>query len=115
MSTSRFAARLARLEAQIQQEIDHLWDRLPDSELEAMANGDPAALARFRQAIYAVGSRLRSHHAPGCFSPERLYRRGEDLENERARQPAAVATVHASGEANPCNGRKDLEEARPRT
>jgi hypothetical protein len=62
MRTSRITARLTRLEVQIQQEIDHLWASLPDSELEAMATGDPTAIARFRQAIYAVGSRLRSHH-----------------------------------------------------
>ena len=68
MSTARFAARLAQLEAQIQQEIDQLWDRLPDSELEAMANGHPAAIERFRQAIYDVGSRLRSRHEQGCPS-----------------------------------------------
>jgi len=65
MSTARFAARLAQLEAQIQQVIDQLWDRLPDSELEAMANGHPAAIERFRQAIDAVGSGLRSRHDQG--------------------------------------------------
>ena len=99
MSTSRFAIRLTRLEAQIQQEIDSLWDRFPDSELEALANGDLAAFARFRQAIYAVGSRLRSHHEQGCFSLECPSRCGEALKKKRARQPAAVAA----------------EEARPRT
>ena len=68
MSTARFAARLARRAAQIPQEIDHLGERRPDSELEAMANGHPAALERFRQAIYDVGSRLRSRHEQGCPS-----------------------------------------------
>jgi hypothetical protein len=97
MSMSRFALRLTRLEALIQQEIAPLWDRLPDSELEALANRDPAAFARFRQAIFAAGSRLRSRHEQGCCSLECPSRRGEALEKERARHPAAVA-----------------EEARPR-
>jgi len=94
MSTSRFAARLTRLEAHIQHKIDHLWDRLPESELEALANGDPAAFARFQQAISAVGSRLRSHHEQGCFALECPSRRGEALEKERA-QPAGRCRDYA--------------------
>ena len=38
----------------------------------------------------------------------------EALEEERTQRQAAVAPVHASGEADPCEGCRDLEEAQPR-
>ena len=123
---SAIYARLPALEAQPPISLSRLGARI--TRLEAQAQGTDASLGQGLAALLAYAERhpptkdpdaaledlvadLTAQVAAGARGCTPLLL--EALEKERARRQAAVAAVHARGEADPCESRKDLEEARP--